>query len=618
MAANNALRVTGLDFDTIRENLKTFIADKPQFKDYDFNSSALGTLLDLLAYNTYYNAFYANMAVNEGFLDSAQLRDSLVSRAKSLGYTPRSARGATATINIKFPDANTTTVDSNIIIPKGQQFTATVNSIPLTFSTTSSLIVSANSTSGFSANVDIIEGTPLTHRFTVTSSNTSFTVPNANVDTRFLDVTVQTNGINAVYTQASTLLEVNGNSAVYFLEETANNRPRLVFGDGVLGKRPDTGSTVFAEYRVSNPLDGNGANNFSATGTISGQANYTIETVSRATGGRAPESIESIRFNASKNFETQERAVTAEDYKRILLENASDIQSLFVYGGQDASPPVYGKVYISAVPTQGSVLSNARKTELVSLLEKYNVQSIEPVFIDPTYLYILPTVTSRVNFNQTTSSTSAIQQAISDKVVAYENNNLGNFGQKFRFSKFLASVDSADVGIVGSSGSIKLQKRFRPELTRSTSYSFDFSHPIANPHRGHLGSVTSTNFTFLGQSCRFVDDGLGTMRIVVAGRPIQESILVRNNVGTVDYQGGIVTIDNFLPSDFEGNEISITINPTNQNIQGKNNTVLLIADSTINVVDDESNLRVGTIQNVNTRGSTFSVQEASLSGVLTY
>jgi len=528
MAANNALRVTGLDFDTIRENLKTFIADKPQFKDYDFNSSALGTLLDLLAYNTYYNAFYANMAVNEGFLDSAQLRDSLVSRAKSLGYTPRSARGATATINIKFPDANTTTVDSNIIIPKGQQFTATVNSIPLTFSTTSSLIVSANSTSGFSANVDIIEGTPLTHRFTVTSSNTSFTVPNANVDTRFLDVTVQTNGINAVYTQASTLLEVNGNSAVYFLEETANNRPRLVFGDGVLGKRPDTGSTVFAEYRVSNPLDGNGANNFSATGTISGQANYTIETVSRATGGRAPESIESIRFNASKNFETQERAVTAEDYKRILLENASDIQSLFVYGGQDASPPVYGKVYISAVPTQGSV------------------------------------------------------------------------------------------GIVGSSGSIKLQKRFRPELTRSTSYSFDFSHPIANPHRGHLGSVTSTNFTFLGQSCRFVDDGLGTMRIVVAGRPIQESILVRNNVGTVDYQGGIVTIDNFLPSDFEGNEISITINPTNQNIQGKNNTVLLIADSTINVVDDESNLRVGTIQNVNTRGSTFSVQEASLSGVLTY
>ena len=181
MSANNTLRVTGLDFDTIRSNLRDFIADKPEFKDYDFNSSAIGTLLDLLAYNTYYNAFYVNMAVNEGFLDSAQLRDSVVSRAKSLGYTPRSARGSTATINIKFPNANTTTVDSSILIPEGQQFTSTVNNIPLVFSTTESTLISANSTNGFSANVNITEGTILTHRFNVSSSNTKFTIPNATV-----------------------------------------------------------------------------------------------------------------------------------------------------------------------------------------------------------------------------------------------------------------------------------------------------------------------------------------------------------------------------------------------------------------------------------------------------
>jgi hypothetical protein len=619
MAANNTLRVTGLDFDTIREYLKNFISDKPEFKDYDFNSSALGTLLDLLADNTYYNAFYANMAVNEGFLDSAQLRDSVVSRAKSLGYTPRSARGATATVNIKFPNANTTTVDSTILIPEGQQFSATVNNIPLVFSTTESTLITPNTTNGFSANVNITEGTILTHRFNVSSSNTKFTIPNANVDTRFFTVTVQESGTNTVYTQASTLLEVNGNSTVYFLEETSNNRPLLVFGDNVLGKRPVTGSTVFARYRVVNAKDGNGANNFSSTGSIGGQSTYTIDTTSRAAGGAEPEDIETIRFNASKSFETQERAVTAEDYKRIVLANASDVKSAFVYGGQDASPPIFGKVYIAAQPTVGTVLSDARKEELVSLLERFNVQSIEPVFIDPTYLYLLPQINSRVDFTRTTSTVAQIQQAIASKVIEYENNNLGVFGRKWRNSKFLATVDTADIGIVGTTGcGFALQKRFRPDLTRTASYTLDFDHALNHPHEGHLGTVTSTQFTYNNRLCVLRDNGRNRIDIVTINQPITEPVIIQQGIGETDYRNGVITLNDFRPDSFTGSEIFVTAVPSNQNIEGRRNTILLIGQVDVTLFDDNTGLQVGTVENIATTGASFTVQERPLAGNLIY
>src|SRR6056300_69541 len=293
MPANNTLRVTGLDFDTIRGNLRDFIAAKPEFKDYDFNASAIGSLLDLLAYNSYYNSFYVNMAVNEAFLDSAQLRENVVSRARSLGYTPRTAFGATATINIKFPNANSTT-RGVLTIPKGTTFNTTANNLSLTFSTTEAYTVLANSTNGFSANIDIVEGTLLTHRFTKVAGNNSVIIPNANVDSRYFDVTVQTDGTNATYTKASTLYEVNGNSQIYYFEETANNRPIITFGSGVLGKTPDTGSTIFVDYRVVNATDGNGANNFTNSSTIDGEDTFEINIVSRATGGQNAEDIEDI------------------------------------------------------------------------------------------------------------------------------------------------------------------------------------------------------------------------------------------------------------------------------------------------------------------------------------
>ena len=616
MSANNALRVTGLDFDTIRQNLRNFMANKPQFRDYDFDSSAIGALLDVLAYNTYYNAFYANMSVNEGFLDSAQLRPSVVSRAKSLGYTPTSARGATATINIKFPSANTTNIDSTITIPKGQQFTSTVNNIPLIFSTTEAKIVSSNSTNGFSANLSITEGTTLTHRFTVTANNAKFVVPNANVDTRFLTVTVQTSGTNAVFTKASTLYVVNGNSNIYFLNETSNTRPLVLFGDNIIGNRPENGSTVFVTYPVVNALDGNGANNFSATGSIGGQSSYIISTVNRASGGANIEGIESIRDNAVRNFETQERAVTANDYKRIILDNSSDIKSVRVFGGEEAQTPVYGRVYISTRPIQGSVLSNTRKTELTNLLKDYNVQSIEPVFIDPTYLYIVPTITVRANFNLTTKSTSELQQLIAQAIINYETNNLGKFEQKFITSKLTEVVDGADVGIVGSFASFELQKRFRPDVSRVASYTLNFNAPIENQGvNGHPGYIKSTPFVFNRASSSFDDDGFGKLRIRTADDP---RVIFRANAGSVNYSGGIITISDFLPTSFTGDEIAINVETTTGVITPQTNTILLLRDVTIRVINDQNGQQVGIVRNVDTDGQTFSVQETALTGSIVY
>jgi len=429
-------------------------------------------------------------------------------------------------------------------------------------------------------------------------------------------VTVQTDGTNAVYTLASNLFEVNGNSQIYYLEEAANNRPSIVFGNGVLGKTPDVGSTVFVEYRVVNAADGNGANNFSFASTIDGEDTFTITTNSRAQGGRNAEDIESIRFNASKNFETQDRAVTAEDYKRIITANFSDIvDTVNVFGGEQAETPVYGRVFIAAKPKVGTVLSNLQKQQIVDLLEDFNVQSIEPVIVDPTFLYVIPTITSRVDLTITTSSISQIATGISNALVSWENANLGNFGQRFFASRVLNTIDASDEGILGSELSVKLQKRFRPDTTRTASYTLNFENGIFNPHRGHLGSITSTNFVFQGTTCFFDDDGLGNLRIRQFDQP---RTIIDSTAGTIDYANGIITINDFVPSSFTGDEIAVQVSVSLDNVTSRTNTILLIRDARIDVINNKSGVVEATVTNVATSGQTTTLQEQSLSSSVRY
>ena len=300
MAVNTDLIVAGLDFDTIRANLRNYIASKPEFTDYDFADSALGTLLDLLAYNTYYNAFYTNMATNESFLDTAQRYDSVVSHAKTLGYIPTSARGATANIQMFFPGVEASETFRSITVPKNTKFITTVNGSSYTFVTPQTYTISANTSDGFAGYINVIEGEPLTHRYVFNrTANTSFVLPNENVEVDSITVSVTTSGNIQTYIPANDILTVNSSSQVFFVEADREYKYKVSFGDGVLGKLPATGSSLSVSYRVCNGAIPTGANNFTLTGSnIAGQTGITIVPIGRASGGAGLEDIESVRFNA--------------------------------------------------------------------------------------------------------------------------------------------------------------------------------------------------------------------------------------------------------------------------------------------------------------------------------
>ena len=462
MAANTAIPVTGLNYNEIRANLRDFIAAKPDFADFDFQDSALGTLLDLLAYNTYYNAFYTSMAASEAFLDSAQFYDSVVSRAKLVDYTPVSAQGATANVRISFVSTTASASLLSISIPKNTEFTSTINSISYTFVTPQAYTVIANSSNGFAANIDLVEGTPLTHRYLFTSSNTAFILPNSGVDTRSISVTVTSSGNTSTYTPVSDILTINSSSKVFYIEADRDSKYKISFGDDTLGDKPDYNSTVAISYRVCNATRGNGANNFTTSGSIDNQSVFTLSVNNRAVGGSNQEDIESIRFNAPKNYETQNRAVIAADYQRIILRDNRDLQAVNVWGGEENDPPIYGKVYASVKPIIGTLISASRATQIKANIRKYNVQSIDLEIVDPTFVFIIPSVVVNMNVEATTRSASEIAALVAARMITYEGANLNRFGGRFRYSRFLNYLDTSDVGITGSSGSVQLQKRFLP------------------------------------------------------------------------------------------------------------------------------------------------------------
>jgi hypothetical protein len=294
MAANTTLSVTGLDFDTIRANLVDFLRSRPDFIDFNFEDSAIGTLLDLLAYNTYYIGFYANMATNEGFLDTAQLYESVASRAKALGYRPQSAAGAQANVLVRFTSAVANATFRSLTIAKNTQFTSVVNGVTYTFVTPKSYTVTANSSNRFQGYIDIVEGDPLTQRYLFTAANTSFILPNSNTDVSSIAVTVTSSGNTQTYVEATDLTNANSSARLFFVEADRNKLYKVGFGDGVLGQKPPINSTVTVSYRVCSAERANGANNFTAVSTVGGQSAFTLRVISRAEGGSAAESIESI------------------------------------------------------------------------------------------------------------------------------------------------------------------------------------------------------------------------------------------------------------------------------------------------------------------------------------
>ena len=616
------LTITGLDFTTIRTNLRNFLSTKSDFADFDFDDSAIGTLLDLLAYNTYYNAFYANMAANEAFLDTAQLYESVASRAKALGYTPESASGATANIAVTFTSAVANATFRSITVAKNTEFISTVNGVSYTFVTPKSYVISSNSSNRFFGYINIVEGTPLTHRFAFTTANTSFVLPNDNTDVESIAVTVTTSGNTVTYTQATDLTSANSSSKYFFVEADRETRYKVGFGDGVLGFKPALNSTVEVSYRVCSGTRPNGANSFSAVNTIGGETLFSLRTVSRAAGGTAIESIESIRFNAPRLYETQNRAVTADDYKRIILRDNPDLEAISVWGGEDNDPPIYGKVYVAAKPLLGTLLSTNRKNAIKSAIRKYNVQSIDVEMADPAYLYVLPYVEVRYIPEETTKTAAEIAAAVAARVVTFESTYLGKFDSKFRLSKFLSHLDDADDSITGSRAIIDLQKTINPSTTSKNDYTINFNTYLlqlgvgdqavtAGSDSNLFGYLTSSSFTKDGFTAFLDDDGFGTVRIYYNKTANSfERIYIDRAAGTIDYETGTVKLIKFKPDSVSGDALYLTARPVSQNINTTRNQIILIAGSRVAVLNDSTGAVLATVSDISTVGATALITEA--------
>ena len=604
MAANSAIRVTDLNFSQIKNNLKTFLRAKPEFTDYDFEGSGLSNLLDLLAYNTYQQSIYVNMVGNEMFLDSAQIRNNVVARAKMLGYTPTSARGAQATLRITVtPTSNLTSVT----MASNTLFTATLDGIQYKFTNDVPYILlqSQNYTSN---TVIVKEGEPITQKFTVnTSSAQRYVLNNNNIDTTSIKVRIQTSSANTsktTFTQATNVVDVQANSSVYFIQENEDGKYELIFGDDVLGKAVDNGNIIITDYRVVNGSLTNGANNFVAPSSIGGQATFTVSVANNASIGANAESTASIKFNAPKSFQRQNRAVIKNDYARTILAEAPDIEAVSVWGGEDNDPPIYGKVYIAAKPTGGNLLSDQRKAELVTLLQTKNVVTISPTFVDATYLYVVPSITVKYNVADTTLVAGQISDKVATAVVNFETASLTLFDKKFRESEFITSMVASDPSIIGANITYRMMKRFTPNQNVTTSYSVAFNNGISNPHAGHYGAVGSTSFTFQNQTCFLDDDGNGILRIYYLDSQNQKTYL-NTSAGTVDYSSGLVVIKSVIIT--SSSTIEVSVKPAVNDINPTRNMLLLISKASIDVVNDSTGVVESSVSNVTTAGTTETI-----------
>jgi|TARA_R110000796_G_scaffold110880_2_gene222429 hypothetical protein len=559
MATNNKrLEVTEFDFDDVKDNLKTFLGAQTEFNDYDFEGSGMSALLDVLAYNTHYLGFNANMLANEMFLDSASLRSSIVSHAKTLGYVPTSARAAKAKVDVIL-----NTNDVNATLPAGTVFNTTVNDISYQFSTIADITKSNTGNTIPFVGVDIYEGTFITTRYTVDSSDIDqrFVLTDNRADTSTLIVKVQTSSTDSssnTFTEATDITQVTAGSNVYFLQEVEAGLFEVYFGDGIIGTALSDDNIVLLTYVVSNKTAANGASLFTNAAAIASVTDISVATSEPSTAGAEPESLSSIKYNAPLDFASQGRCVTSEDYKVFAKKYFPNTQSVQVFGGEAGSfdtslgvveTPEYGKVFISIKSTTGNNLTATEKSQLVTDLAPFTVASITPVIVDVQTTKLILQVVFKFDSSKTTETSSSIATLISNTLTNFNDDTLGQFEGVFRHSKVTGIIDDADNSITGNITKVTMAHDLSPTIGTSTSYTIPFNNKFYNPHDGHNsaggGVIASTGFKISGDAENdmfFNDDGSGNLRLyyLVAGVRIYQDV----TAGTVDYTKGKIVIGN--------------------------------------------------------------------------
>ena len=593
--ASNKLVVADFDFDIVKSNLKSFLQDQPEFSDYNFEGSGFAVLLDTLAYNTHYLGFNANMLANEMYLDSADIRKNIVSLAKMLGYTPTSAKSPVANVDILLNNASGATVT----MAKGTAFTSKVDDINYQFVTNEDIIMTPQDGVYKFSNVNIYEGTLVTYRYTVDSTDVDqkFIIPNVNADTSTLKVTIQNSNSDTTqttYTLASGLKGLTNTSKAYFLQETDTGRFEVYFGDDVIGSKLSDGNIVILQYVVSNREEANGASSFSLSGNIGGFTNATITTNSSAQGGSDPETKESIRFNAPLQYTAQDRAVTTTDYETLVKSIYPNVQSISAWGGEDDETPVYGVVKIAVKAKSGSTLTNTTKNSIITSLKPYNVASVRPEIVDPEVTSLVLVVNAKFNKQATAKTSDTLKSEITNTLTNYTTNTLSSFDGIFRYSKVTGLIDDVDNSILSNITTVKMRKPFTPTLSSSTKYNVYFRNAIYNPHSGHQSVITSTGFKVAGNNNEmfFDDDGAGNLRVyyLVSGIKTYHN----STQGTIDYSTGQITINSLNVasiSNIRGSAssvIEITAVPSSNDIVPVRDQILEIdvSNSIVNVSED--------------------------------
>jgi len=576
--ASNKLEVSDFDFDNIKVNLKTFLQSQSEFQDYNFEGSGFAILLDILAYNTHYLGFNANMLANEMYLDSADIRKNIVSLAKMLGYTPSSVKSPTANIDILVNDGT----GSSITMTKGTAFTTAVDGTSFQFVNNADIVTTpVNGVYKFS-NVTFYEGTLVTFRYTVntTDPDQKFIIPSSLADTSTLIVRVQNSSTDttiSTYTLATGLASISSTTKAYFLQEGENGKFEIYFGDGVIGSSLSDGNIVILEYIVTNVDAANGASTFTPATTVGGFSDLTVTTNSNAQGGNVAQSKESIRFNAPLQYTAQNRAVTTSDYESLVQSIYPNALSISAWGGEDDETPVYGTVKIAIKAASGSTLTTATKQSIVTQLKKYNVASVVPVIVDPEVTSVILTSTVKYDQKLTTKTSTSLKSDIISTLTNYNNNTLQKFDGVFRYSKVIGLIDGTDTSIVSNITTIKVRKNFTPLLGTSAKYNIYFRNSLYNPVTGYNsvngGILESSGFKINGDITNVYyldDDGAGNVRRYRLIGSVRT--YANNNQGTINYSTGQITLNSLNMSSIENirgvssTVIELTVKPNSNDI----------------------------------------------------
>lgn len=603
MATPTNLRLDGLSFEQIRENFRTYLKAQDQFRDYNFESSGISTLVDILTYNTYYNAFYQNMIATETFLTTAQRRNSAVNIAKALNYTPRSVTSAKIIGNIAVSVVGS---PAAITLPKYTKFKAVFNGETYYFLTQEAITIFRSAGGTYTlTDVELIEGSFVSERYIkdINDADQRFIISNATADTSTLVVRVQNSVSDStvrVFNLTDNIVSLTSTTTAYFIEEVEDGKYQVTFGDGVIGTALTDGNVVYLEYIVSSGTAANGIKTLEFASTVANVTDITFTvggTESQSFGGQERETLERIKFAAPKSYAAQNRAVTTEDYEAILL-NEPNVGSVIVWGGEDNDPPAYGKVFVAIRPLIGTALTATEKKNLIdTVLKPKKVLTVATEIVDPEYINIIITANVKYDPDQTIETEASIKSKVLDTITNYNDTDLNQFSKYFRQSRLTRLIDTSDRAVLSTSVTVKMEKEVDVQLNSAAKYTINFSNPI-NPvtngrpatHAYGVGSqVASNEFSYGGFDKCFLDDNNGIIRIYrVSGT---QNLGVSQNVGTINYSTGAIVLTDFKPTAFAdgGVTLRVTAVPADTDILPLRGQIVNIrdADITINMINDK-------------------------------